>query len=120
MNDKEHVEFLANTLDKNLTKQREERVEYLVDMLLAALYQPDFDGDRIIIPDFERMKAFGIDCTEPFNFGKRITCSVKEYSDESYQVIIYDAEPGRCSSLYRYIEKYMIKNGWVVDVESRW
>ena len=95
------------------------RVKSLVDMLIEALFVPTKD-DLLSKVDKVRIEMFGIDGSEPINWGDLKTVEVKPFEDGSYLVTIDEAAPNACPTLCSYIAEYMAHYGWTVSVETEW
>lgn len=118
MNNKESFDFYKKAgLLNYLTAER--RVETLVNMLLDALFIPVANGETLIMVDRQRLEHFGVNASEPINFGDLKCVSVEE-ENGVFKVTVEEAAPNECPTLCEYIEKYMATYGWAVSVETEW
>lgn len=100
----------------------QERIESLVKILLAALFIPKENCHVITVPDWNRIKQFGIDTSEPINWGD-LSCVVEliSESEDTYAVIIDEAAPNACPTLCDYISRHINSYGWkVTEVKTEW
>lgn len=108
----------AHGLQKHTTY--EQRVQHLVNILISSLFKPKKGYQDIIVPDNQRLKRFGVDNNEPINWGDLKCVEVKALKDDSFIVIVDEAEPGQCPSLCHYLESYMDSYGWKIEVKTEW
>jgi hypothetical protein len=94
-------------------------VEELVNKLIKSLYKP-VKEEMIYKVDRLRVKEFGIDDTEPINWGDLKCFDVKKFEDGSYLVSIDEAGHNFCPTFCGYIESFMKSWEWVVSVETEW
>lgn len=106
----------------NAPKRREpmapERVQALVQTLIAALYIP-CEGPRLRKVDTARLEHFGIDGAEPVNWGS-LRCLEVDEADGFFEVTVEEAAPDSCPTLCGYIERYAAEAGWKVRVATEW
>lgn len=119
MNNRQHFEFIKNTLGDKWEVTAEDRVMSLVNILIDALYIP-VDNGRTVTIDKIRIEHFGIDFSEPINWGDLKCNEALQFSDGTFLVTIYEASPNDCPTLCEYIEEFMASNGWIVKAETEW
>ena len=117
MNSKERFQF-HKTIFKDL--KAEDIVRNLVNNLIKALYIPVIGWNGIDKIDQKRIQHFKIDDSEPINWGALECIEVKEFKNESYLVIIDEAEPKACPTFCEYLEIMMKSYGWNIKVETEW
>lgn len=119
MNDRQRVGFyMENGFYNNTTI--EGVIEIRVNILLRALYVPVEGHNYLTKTDTRRIQEFGIDDSEPINWGDLKCCGVERVHGGSFLVTIEEASPGSCQSLCDYIERFMKSWGWDVTVETEW
>ena len=117
MNNKEQY-YNWIKLGQTHSQTPEQRIEALANQLIESLYKP-CEEDNIFIVDRKRLKAFGVDGTEPVNWGD-LSATV-EVKGDAFIVTIEEASPGDCPTLCDYIDKYLTAWGWDgVVVQTEW
>ena len=109
--------YVANGLRKQ--EDDIEIVKTLVNKLIASCYKPAKE-DWMFVSDRERIKGFGIDGSEPINWGSLSCFEAKKFDDGSYQAIIDEAQEGNCPTFCEYIRSYMEAWGWKIIVLTEW
>lgn len=117
MNSKQR--FDAYNKFKPNARTEEQKVRSLINDLIQALYIP-VAGDNERKVDPVRLKAFGVDDTEPINWGALKCVDVQKFENGSFLATIDEASPGDCPSLCEYITTYMMSWGWQVRVQTEW
>lgn len=95
-----------------------ERVQALVHSLIAALYIP-CEGPRLTKVDPARLERFGIDGSEPVNWGS-LRCLEADEVGGFFEVTVEEAAPYSCPTLCDYLERYAAEAGWRVRVVTEW
>lgn len=97
-----------------------ERVQSLVQTLLAALYIPR-EGPQLRRVDPARLGHFGIDASEPVDWGS-LRCLEVDSADADgvFGVTVEEAAPDYCPTLCAHIEKYAAEAGRKVRVVTEW
>jgi uncharacterized protein YlaN (UPF0358 family) len=118
MNNKQRFDFYVQngmvSADSDL-----ERVRLLVNALLDNLYKPNI-GDSEFVLDTQRAEYYGVDVSEPVNWGGMVSCSV-DRDGLGYLVAIEEASPDNCPTLCAYVTLFMNAWGWDdITVVTEW
>lgn len=99
------------------TPTPEELIEGLVDLLLTRLYEPCADDGHDWHVSADRLRDAGI--TGAINWGDLSCSDVEKRADGVYLVTIEEASPD-AQSLSAYVQGWLTKWGWPVEVETEW
>lgn len=113
MNNYQHFQFLKKS--GFFSQTEEEHLRLMVNDLLQCLYKPK---NRGFVPDWGKIKRYGINHEEPVNWAD-LSSSIEKKGD-CFIVTIEEASPGDCSTLCEYIDKWLTVWGWCVEVETEW
>jgi hypothetical protein len=97
----------------------EDHVKNLVNQLIESLYIPVKEWGTITRTDPARIEHFGIDDSEPINWGDLKCISVTKDAFV-YDVLIDEAAPDECPTFCAFIETMMASYGWDVIVQTEW
>jgi len=120
MNSREHFEFMKKAVPQS-SLTAEAVIKSLAEGLIKALYIP-VEGESVRRVDKSRLTHFGVDDTEPVNWGD-LGCSEVRQSpdgDGTFILTVEEAAPRDCESLCEYIETYLYSYGWECKVETEW
>lgn len=97
-------------------KRLDDEVFYanLVSVLLSNLYLPAESRIAQFVPDWKKIEALGMK-DEPIEWDDLSCTQVKQHSDHT-ELLIENAEAGKCPNLCAYLEKYLTAWGYRVKV----
>jgi len=94
----------------------EEEVMGLVNWLIISLYEPD--EENVYRVNEEKIRKYGLD-RDAINWGDLKCYAVEKIAEDKYVVYVDEAAPD-ATSLQKFIEEWMKKWGWDVEVHTEW